>query len=593
MKRLLSIMTAAAVFAAACCLCPTALAAQNTDSTVYFYDQLSDTQKYFYDQLDALTADEVIEEGYSLLNSSSTDDNYIVLKLKSPETWSFTSIDATNYENAMNMNVDTQKKYTAISDDFWCALGAFTRDRQKAFYIQSTAIYKIDVNVTDKGIIFGSVHKFAVSAPSIEISFSMSDFDSFGYTANDLELLSSYQTDYLTEYKLKHSSYEWLTDAEKARAIHDDVLGMVTYKERTKTIKTAAGTDIFGVTKYTETEVCDWIYHSAVGAFKNGLGVCEAYAESFKLLCEEFGLPCVIVTSSDHEWCYIRMDDGEWYGVDCTWDDNSAEYTQYQYFLKGSAYFNAGGAHRGNMNWFSGVVYSFRYPTLSTEDYQYSAEESTSGAVSTTTQRTTVTTTIAAGTAVQTTTGIASTTQSSGQLTRDSDSTTRAAATTAGSSPAETTTASRRSLSSVDPDIVFYSGDKVLSGFAAGSTYADLLEKIKLVGSGTIVLKDSAGNTVRSSDTQLYTGMSISVIDTGYEGFRYSIAVRGDLDGSGTVTAADARLALRCSIGLDTLEGCYLTAADAERDADGKTDGKVTAADARAILRCAVGLAQL
>ncbi len=58
----------------------------------------------------------------------------------------------------------------------------------------------------------------------------------------------------------------------------------------------------------------------------------------------------------------------------------------------------------------------------------------------------------------------------------------------------------------------------------------------------------------------------------------------GDIDGDGKVTSADARLALRASAGLETLD------ADAVKAADVDNDNAVTAADARFILRFAVGL---
>ena len=58
----------------------------------------------------------------------------------------------------------------------------------------------------------------------------------------------------------------------------------------------------------------------------------------------------------------------------------------------------------------------------------------------------------------------------------------------------------------------------------------------------------------------------------------------GDIDGDGKITAADARLALRASVGTEEL-----TAEEFKRaDMDG--DGKITAADARTILRKSVEL---
>lgn len=66
--------------------------------------------------------------------------------------------------------------------------------------------------------------------------------------------------------------------------------------------------------------------------------------------------------------------------------------------------------------------------------------------------------------------------------------------------------------------------------------------------------------------------------------FSASAAAAGDVDGNGSVTAADARLALRASVNLEKLTAAQTKAADI----DGKAG--VTAADARLILRASVGL---
>ena len=58
----------------------------------------------------------------------------------------------------------------------------------------------------------------------------------------------------------------------------------------------------------------------------------------------------------------------------------------------------------------------------------------------------------------------------------------------------------------------------------------------------------------------------------------------GDVNGDGRITSADARLALRAAVSLETLDAVQLLSADANGD------GKVTSADARLILRVAVGL---
>ena len=58
----------------------------------------------------------------------------------------------------------------------------------------------------------------------------------------------------------------------------------------------------------------------------------------------------------------------------------------------------------------------------------------------------------------------------------------------------------------------------------------------------------------------------------------------GDLDGNGEITSADARLALRASVGLESLS------AEAAAAADVNGDNTLSAGDARLILRYAAGL---
>lgn len=64
------------------------------------------------------------------------------------------------------------------------------------------------------------------------------------------------------------------------------------------------------------------------------------------------------------------------------------------------------------------------------------------------------------------------------------------------------------------------------------------------------------------------------------------VVTLGDVDGDGNISAADARLALRRSVGLET----YEEGSPAFLACDVDLDGNVSAADARLILRASVGL---
>ena len=58
----------------------------------------------------------------------------------------------------------------------------------------------------------------------------------------------------------------------------------------------------------------------------------------------------------------------------------------------------------------------------------------------------------------------------------------------------------------------------------------------------------------------------------------------GDVDFDGSLSSADARLALRAAVGLETLSAAAAKSADVDRD------GIILSADARLLLRASVGL---
>ena len=75
----------------------------------------------------------------------------------------------------------------------------------------------------------------------------------------------------------------------------------------------------------------------AAGPLVNGYGVCQGYANAYKLLLSQAGINAQVVSSDkmNHAWDYVEID-GNWYHVDATWDDTRSSQSgtaSHQFFL--------------------------------------------------------------------------------------------------------------------------------------------------------------------------------------------------------------------------------------------------------------------
>ena len=99
-----------------------------------------------------------------------------------------------------------------------------------------------------------------------------------------------------------------MTDYERELAIHDYIVANYQYD-------VAAATDAGANVVRT---------HSITGMLIDGKGVCEAYSNTFMLMCKMAGLDCELATGTldgvKHQWNIIRLG-GEYYNVDLTSDD--------------------------------------------------------------------------------------------------------------------------------------------------------------------------------------------------------------------------------------------------------------------------------
>lgn len=108
-------------------------------------------------------------------------------------------------------------------------------------------------------------------------------------------------------------------------------------------------------------------------------------------------------------------------------------------------------------------------------------------------------------------------------------------------------------------------------------------EIIAKSGDEALVVEDEEGKLIAADKIVPNGAYLVKMIDGAVED-KVQICIMQDVNCDGKVTAADARLALRCGAQLETLNVIQTYAGDVTGD------GRVTAADARLILRKPAGL---
>lgn len=145
------------------------------------------------------------------------------------------------------------------------------------------------------------------------------------------------------------------TDYEIALLVHDAVIDAIDYAWNEK----------------NEPQEEAWA-HSILGVFDGRGAVCEGFARAYQLLLNFKGVDCLFVTGESrgqgHAWNVIQLD-GEWYGVDVTWDDGSEETDPYAYFCLSETVFHE--SHIKDSSAGAGIEFLYEIPTLSEYSIQW------------------------------------------------------------------------------------------------------------------------------------------------------------------------------------------------------------------------------
>ncbi len=121
--------------------------------------------------------------------------------------------------------------------------------------------------------------------------------------------------------------------------------------------------------------------HSIVGVLDGDPDtdvVCEGYSKTYQLLLNRLGINNIYVVGEaaggGHAWNFVEMDNGKYYGVDITWDDNGDNAVT-EYFAKGAGKFNKD--HTAYLPDNTGEYFLYELPELPKGDYTVSEQPPT------------------------------------------------------------------------------------------------------------------------------------------------------------------------------------------------------------------------
>lgn len=290
--------------------------------------------------------------------SNVTIDKYFYNQLEEPSKTIYKALE-TNKENMITGTykiefgntfsdiLDSTNGQNELGNYYQSAIEAYTYDNPDVFYLSPSKMY-LNIETTTFGS--NTTYNVFINNGSDANYFT----DEFSSEAQVRSAINSIE-------QVKNSLVSRRTGNiyEDIKMVHDYLVDNIEYD-----------------TSLSKNNIYD-VY----GALINKVAVCEGYARSFKYILDEMGIPCVLVIGTGtnsrgeterHAWNYVEIN-GNWYAVDCTWDDpvvvgggNLPQSSKYKYFLKGANEFNQDHIASGQFTE-GGKV--FTYPSLSSSSY--------------------------------------------------------------------------------------------------------------------------------------------------------------------------------------------------------------------------------
>lgn len=245
----------------------------DVDAETYYYDRLNDNERLVYEAL----------YNYDFTVENDGGDYYLQVVV---EMDGIVDMDANVFENELKIMIKR-------------IMTAFMYDCPERYWMNGECDYSF---YHSEG---------TVSEPEVTIDV-LNYLDNYGTTPAEL---SQDVNDFIASVNAMVITGD--TRYAKVVDIHRQVCEIATYDE-----------------SMPEGMGCRNAYQTLFGTH---LVVCEGYAKAFKALCDKESIPCLLVDGQGivnghgepHMWNLVQMENGQWYLVDCTWDDQDTIRTNY------------------------------------------------------------------------------------------------------------------------------------------------------------------------------------------------------------------------------------------------------------------------
>lgn len=176
-----------------------------------------------------------------------------------------------------------------------------------------TALTSVTISDSVK-VIGDSAFMRCLSLKSVTIPKSVEQVERYAfYGCQELKKVSFSEETVFGSYSLYDTQWMW----DQAQA----VVNSVTHNDQTDFEKMLALHDWMTETNQYDLSIT---YFSPDMLFLTHTGVCQAYQEAYSCLLKLAGIESMEVigsgNGSSHGWNLVKLD-GDWYHVDCTWDD--------------------------------------------------------------------------------------------------------------------------------------------------------------------------------------------------------------------------------------------------------------------------------